>query len=81
MMGASLQFKEGFTLVALLGLIGTSLRSAWNQLSDPLVKRTVELDARESAFEDTRDSRVRVLEVEVGRHSEQLQKVTEFVGR
>ena len=74
-------FFDGFTLMAMLGLLGAGFRFAWTQLTARIDKRTIELDVREKAFEETRDSRVRVLEVEVGRLAEQLQKVTDFVGR
>lgn len=75
------EFFTGFTALSVLGVIGAALRFAWTQLTGRIDKRTKELDARERAFEEARDSRVRVLEADVQRLAQQLQKVTDFVGR
>ncbi|QQN73180.1 hypothetical protein [Croceicoccus sp. YJ47] len=75
------EFYTGFTAISVLGLIGGGLRFAWKQLTGRIDKRGAELDAREKAFEEMRDSRIRVLEAEVARMGDRLQQVMDTVGR
>ena len=75
------EFFTGFTALSVLGLIGGGLRFAWKQLTGRIDKRGAELDAREKAFEEMRDSRIRVLEAEVARMGEQMQKIMETVSK
>ena len=75
------EFFQGFTLLALLGVLGTAGRFAWVNLTGRIDKRSSDLDAREKAFEDKRDSRISVLEADVKRLSDRYQMLSDIVGR
>lgn len=74
-------FLDGVTLVSILGIIGAAIKFAWDRLVGRIDKRAADLDARERAFEESRDARVGILDAQVQRLADRLQTITDLVGR
>ena len=64
---------DGVTIVSIAGLAGAGCKWLWGALTKRLDDRAVQLDAREKAFEEARDSRIVQLEKEVERLAMQMQ--------
>ncbi|HYD23836.1 MAG TPA: hypothetical protein VEB68_03500 [Croceibacterium sp.] len=75
------EFFAGITALSLLGLVGGAVKYAWAQLNARFERRAAELDARETAFEEARDSRISMLEQQVAGLTAQLQELVDKVGR
>lgn len=92
---ASQGFLEGFTLIEAISIlgatfagIGAAIKWTWDKINARIDKRTsemevwqAELNAREKAFEDKRDSEIAVLKAEVQRLSDGYKSLTNVVAK
>ena len=85
---SSSAFFEGTTLIALLGLIGATAKWLWDSINARIDKRASEMDvmqaelnAREKAFDDKRDSEIAVLKSNMERLEGLYESLSEKVGR
>lgn len=74
-------FFVGFTAISILGVIGGAIRWGWVQLTGRIDRRAAELDAREKAFEETRDNKIKLLEERIAHLSGEMQRIRDTVSK